>query len=105
MKRSYYVAAAIILMLTGCATNKTSKATAPINASPAVNVSYEYDAQEKPRPHMANALNTARDQCRAKGYIDAIAFGQQKIECKQPSQSSCIRYIATVSYRCTGMAR
>jgi hypothetical protein len=105
MKRSLYASAAIILILAGCATNKSLRTTEPINTNSVVNVPYEYNALEKPGSHMANALNMARDLCVAKGYREAEAFGQPKIACRQPSQSSCIRYIATVTYRCTGMAR
>jgi len=102
MKRAHLIAAAAIFVLAGCATDKILQATGGSRADGTVDLSYEYGMFERPTLHMQEALQTARERCRAWGYTDAQPFGGQKNLCQQSNEYGCIRTLVTVTYQCTG---
>jgi hypothetical protein len=102
MKRQYLIAIAAILVVAGCATEKTLEATGGSRADGTVNLAYEYGLFEVPKINTEQALITARQRCHAWGYSDAEPFGGRKTECEQPSNSGCLRFLVTVTYQCTG---
>ncbi len=96
------IIAAAILMLAGCASHRSPHARVADRKYTVVNVSYDYDANERPARQW-HALVQALDLCHAKGYRDAQIVGQPKTSCEQTTRNACTRYSATASYDCIGV--
>jgi len=91
-----------LLVLQGCAVNKTLEATGGSKADGTVQLSFEYGALEKPVIDWVSADATAVKRCQAWGYSKAERFGGVVQQCQYANAYGCNQYFATVSYQCTG---
>jgi len=94
---------ALLVAISGCATQKVLQATGGSRSDGTVELSYEYGAFEQPQVQWEQGLATARQRCAAWGYPDAEAFGGQKSECNyRDLYGNCARWFVTVTYQCIG---
>lgn len=91
----------LVLILTGCATEKIMRATGGSKADGTVNLSYEHGLFEKPKIDYELARQTALKRCVAWGYKNANAFDAGVADCvARNAYGNCIRQRVTVSYQC-----
>jgi hypothetical protein len=99
------VAAALIIMsVQGCATvvQKQLVPTGGSRADGTVKLSYEYSRFEIPKVDKQQGLIAAKQRCASWGYTGAEAFGGFTRACLIQSGRSCMRWLVSVEYQCTG---
>src|SRR6185437_824607 len=103
MKISKLAVLTAALLVTACATQKVLVPVGGSRADGTVNLSYEYGIFEAPHVDVAQAQATATARCTAWGYTGAEPFGGQMSKCEAfNGYGSCMRYLVTVTYQCTG---
>ena len=93
---------ALMLLTTGCATQKELIATGGSRADGTVKLSFEYGLFESPKLNTEQGLNVASQRCLAWGYTKAEPFGGYTSNCVNPSRNGCTRWMVTIEYQCIG---
>lgn len=103
MRRYLIYLAAMSLLVSACATNKTPVPTGGSRADGIIELSYELRMFEKPVVDWNSANATASQRCKAWGYERAEVFGGQKSKCSRYNgYGDCVRELVTVNYQCIG---
>lgn len=101
--RVFAIAALTALVLLGCATRKDWTATGGSRSDGVIRLSYELGEFEKPQLSEQQAINLARQRCKAWGYSGTEAFGGLTRQCSQSGGfSGCTLWMVTKEYQCTG---
>lgn len=90
------------LTLGACTVKKTPIPTGGSKADGTLELSYEFGEFERPQIDWATANASAVQRCATWGYTGAEPFGGQRTTCTSPSGYGCVRWLATVTYQCTG---
>lgn len=102
MKVSFAVGLVVVL-LSGCATQKTLQATGGSKADGTVELAYQFGLFERPQVNWEEGVTIARSRCKAWGYSDAEPFGGVKTTCNQRNgYGNCIDTVVTATYQCMG---
>jgi hypothetical protein len=97
------IAVAALAGLSSCAVQKEMVATGGSRADGTVQMSFEYGLFEKPQIDGGKAKLAAAQRCSAWGYKDAEPFGGAMTKCEMVNgYGSCIQFLVTMSYQCTG---
>jgi hypothetical protein len=103
MKPRKWIAIGGALLACGCATQKQLVPTGGSRADGTVTLAYEYGAFEVPKVDMSEASRAATQRCAAWGYTGSQPFGGSTSQCQAfNGYGSCLRYLVTVTYQCTG---
>jgi len=101
--RVLVIAVIAALVLVGCATRKEWAATGGSRSDGVVRLAYEFGEFEKPQLNEQQAINLARQRCKAWGYSGTEAFGGHTRQCNQSGGfSGCAQWMVTKEYQCTG---
>lgn len=97
---------AVVLVLVGCAVQKTLTPVGGSRADGTVELAYEFTQFEKPVVDAAQGLEAAIQRCAAWGYSGAEPFGGQKSQCQSfNGYGTCTHMQVSVQYQCTGAAK
>lgn len=102
MKKQLLTVIFAIIALGGCAAQKTLTPTGGSRSDGIVKLSYEYGQYEIPQVDKDSGVAVAKQRCAAWGYTGAEAFGGQTKQCNNTSMGSCVQWMVTVEYQCTG---
>ena len=91
-----------LIMLHGCAVNKSMVPTGGSRADGTVKMAFEYGAFEVPKVDSQQGQIAAKQRCAAWGYSDAEAFGSSTRACTSSSGGTCNIWRVTTEYQCTG---
>ena len=90
-----------LVMLSGCAVNKTPFMSGGSKSDGVVEFSYNYGAMEKPEVNYSKVASDAKNSCSMWGYSNAIPFGSSSRKCTSSSQYGCNAYEVSIKYQCT----
>jgi len=103
MKRIFCASLIAALGLSGCATPVNMVPTGGSRADGTVNMSYEYGLFQEPVIDVNQAMVSANQTCAGWGYSGSKPFGGQTTKCEaQDGNGTCLRFLATVAFQCTG---
>ena len=104
MEKIIFICVGVVVMaLSGCATVKHLTATGGSKSDGIIKMSYECGIFQVPKVDMQQGAKIAQKRCMAWGYTDAEAFGGSIKSCTwYNSSGSCIRWIVTIEFQCTG---
>ena len=91
-----------LVILSGCAVQKTPVCTGGSRADGTVDMAYEYGMFEVPEVNWQVAANTAQRRCMNWGYKNAESFGGGMSNCISYSSSGCNKWRVTNTFQCTG---
>lgn len=90
------------LLLSACSTNSLSPTASKTNATGLmIELSYQYNGYEAPMISQQQTAILATNQCKAKGYTDAIEQQTMATECNKLSPNGCKSWLITQAYLCT----
>ena len=93
----------ILLVLSGCATQKVPQATGGSRADGTVKLSFEYGIFERPEVQWDQAQKSAEKRCRIWGYDSADRFDGGTSQClSTDNNGNCMRTMVTITYQCVG---
>jgi hypothetical protein len=93
---------AAILLVSGCAVQKTMQATGGSRADGTVKLSYEFGMFQVPNVDMAQGTVAAARRCASWGYSGAEPFGGQTKVCNGYGGGNSNSWLVTVEFQCTG---
>jgi hypothetical protein len=91
-----------MLLVSGCAVQKTMQATGGSRADGTVKLSYEFGMFQVPTVDMAQGTAAAVRRCASWGYSGAEPFGGQTKTCNGYGGGNCNSWLVTVEFQCTG---
>ena len=95
--------AAVLAVLSGCATEKDFYATGGSRADGSVDMAYDFAEFEQPVIDIAQAQRIAKSKCRVWGYSDAEAFGGKQQICNRTNNyGGCVAGQVVYKYQCLG---
>lgn len=93
----------VMLLLSGCATQKDWLVTGGSRSDAVVKLSYESNEFQRPKVSVQQANQLAAQKCQAWGYKGAEPFGSQSTQCEsRRGFGNCGDRLVTVEYQCTG---
>lgn len=93
----------ILILLSGCTTQKNWSATGGSRSDATVRLSYSYNQYESPVTSASEAISLARSRCKTWGYNSAEAFGGETRSCSQVGGfNGCALWVVTKEFQCTG---
>jgi len=104
MKVSSYLHSILFLFvvssLIGCMVQKAWIPTGGSKADATVRLAYEYKDFEIPQDNSSQALDLARERCRAWGFLDAQHFGGKHTTCNFQTVNGCESWLVTAEFQC-----
>ena len=93
----------VLLVLSGCTTQKHWSATGGSRSDATVTLSYEVSEFEKPVLSASEAISLAKSRCKSWGYKGAEAFGGTTRTCGQfGGFNGCRVWMVSKEFQCSG---